>query len=156
MPRPSNPTLSRARTSPTFTGRLRPRRRKRRLPANINSPVARKSERNASPTQTKTSGGRSMRIGISAPTLAPTASTKSGATQRTTRISRIRAMWKRLALPFVFMLYLGAPVLALNANDLRNNLVQIPRFSPVAASRYVVDGLSLGGRVKSDNLGHQE
>ena len=47
-------------------------------------------------------------------------------------------------------------VLALNANDLRNNLVQIPRFSRVAASRYVVDGLPLGGRVKSENLTHQE
>ena len=55
-----------------------------------------------------------------------------------------------LALPFVFML-LDTPVLALNANDLRNNLVKIPRFSPVAASRYVVDGLSLGGHVKSGN-----
>src|SRR6516165_10176272 len=157
MPRPSNPTRSRARTSPTFTGRLRLRRRKRRLSANINSPVARKSERNASPTQTKTSGGRSMRIGISAPTLAPTASTKRGATQRPTRISRIRAMWKRLALPFVFMLFLGTPVvLALNANDLRNNLVKIPRSSPVAVSRYLVDGLPLGGHVKSENLAHQE
>ena len=58
----------------------------------------------------------------------------------------------RLVLPFVFMLFLGTPVLALNANDLRNNLVKIPRFSPVAASRYVVDGLSLGGHVTSGNL----
>src|SRR6516164_2461479 len=94
MPRPSSPTPSRARTSPPFTGRrrrkrrgLRLQKRKRRLPANINSPVARKSERNTSPTHTKTSGGRSMRIGISAPTLAPTASTKSGATRRPTEIS---------------------------------------------------------------------
>ena len=61
-----------------------------------------------------------------------------------------------LALPFVFMLFLGTPVLALNANDLRNNLVKIPRFSPVAASRYLVDGLSLGGHVESGNLAHQE
>src|SRR6516162_9919724 len=98
-----------------------------------------------------------MRMGINAPTLAPTASTKSGATQRTTRHSRIRAMRKRLALPFVFMLFLGAPaVLALNANDLRNSLVKIPRFSPVAASKYFVDGLALGGQVKSGNLAHQE
>ena len=52
-----------------------------------------------------------------------------------------------LALPFVLMLFLCTPVLALNANDLRNNLVKIPRFSSVAASRYVVDGLSLGGHV---------
>src|SRR6516164_5040522 len=153
MPRPSNPTPSRARTSPTFTGRLRLRRRKRRLPANINSPVARKSESNVSPTQTKTSV-RSMRIGISAHTLAPTASTKSGATQRPTR--RIRAMRKRLALPFVFMLFLGTPVLALNANDLRNSLVKIPRLSPVAASKYFVDGLVLGGQVKPRNLAYQE
>src|SRR6516162_6933179 len=66
-------------------------------------------------------------------------------------------MWKRLALPFVFMLFLGTPVvLALNANDLRNNLVKIPRFSPVAASKYFVDGLALGGQVKSGNLAHQE
>jgi hypothetical protein len=61
-----------------------------------------------------------------------------------------------LALPFVFMLFLGTPVLALNANDLRNNLVQIPRFSPVSASKYFVDGLALGGQVKSGNLAHQE
>ena len=57
----------------------------------------------------------------------------------------------RLVLPFVFMLFLGTPVLALNANDLRNNLVKIPRFSPVAASRYVVDGLPLAGHVKFEN-----
>jgi len=56
-----------------------------------------------------------------------------------------------LALPFVFIPFLGAPVLALNANDLRNNLVKIPRFSSVAASRYVVDGLTLGGHVTSEN-----
>src|SRR5215471_6586962 len=54
-----------------------------------------------------------------------------------------------LALPFVLMLFLCTPVLALNANDFRNNLVKIPRFSSVAASRYVVDGLSLGGHVES-------
>ena len=96
-----------------------------------------------------------MRIGISAPTLAPTASTKEGATQRPTRISRIRAMWKRLALLFVFTLFVGKTVFALNANDLRNNLVKIPRFSTVAASKYFVDGLPLGGHVKSGNLAHQ-
>jgi len=62
----------------------------------------------------------------------------------------------RLVLPFVFMLFLGTPVLALNANDLRNNLVKIPRFSPVAASKYFVDGLALGDQVKSGNLAHQE
>src|SRR3974377_234678 len=91
MPRPSNPTPSRARTSPPFTGRRRPKRRglrlQKRKSANINSPVAWKNENNTSPTQTKTSDGRSMRIGTSAPTLAPTASTKSGATQRPTEIS---------------------------------------------------------------------
>ena len=65
-------------------------------------------------------------------------------------------MWKRLALPFVFMLFLGTPVFALNANDLRNNLVKISRFSTVAAPKYFVDGLPLGGHVKSENLTHQE
>ena len=65
-------------------------------------------------------------------------------------------MRKRLALPFVFMLFLGTPVLALNANDLRNSLVKIPRLSPVAASKYFVDGLVLGGQVKPRNLAYQE
>jgi hypothetical protein len=65
-------------------------------------------------------------------------------------------MWKRLALPFVFTLFVGKTVLALNANDLGNNFVKIPQFSLVAASRYVVDGLPLGGHVKSGNLAHQE
>ena len=65
-------------------------------------------------------------------------------------------MRKRLALPFVFMLFLGAPVLALNANDLGNSLVKIPRFNRVAASKYFVDGLALGDQVKSGNLAHQE
>jgi hypothetical protein len=47
-------------------------------------------------------------------------------------------------------------ILALkNANDLRNNLVQIPRLSPVTASRYVVDGLTLGGHVESGNRASQ-
>lgn len=63
-------------------------------------------------------------------------------------------MWKRLPLSFVFMLLLGTPVFALNANHLRNSLVKI-RFSPVAASRYVVDGLSLGGHVESGNQAHR-
>jgi hypothetical protein len=65
-------------------------------------------------------------------------------------------MWKRLALLFVFTLFVGKTVFALNANDLRNNLVKIPRFSTVAASKYFVDGLPLGGHVKSGNLAHQE
>ena len=65
-------------------------------------------------------------------------------------------MWKRLALLFVFTLFVGKTVFALNANDLRNNLVKIPRFSTVAASKYFVDGLPLGGHVKSENLAHQE
>jgi len=63
-------------------------------------------------------------------------------------------MWKHLASPFALMLFLGTPVLALNANYLRNNLVKIPRFSPVAAS-YGVDGLSLGGHVKSENQAYR-
>ena len=57
---------------------------------------------------------------------------------------------------FVFTLFVGKTVFALNANDLRNNLVKIPRFSAVAASKYFVDGLPLGGHVKSGNLAHQE
>src|SRR5690348_1213615 len=65
-------------------------------------------------------------------------------------------MWKRLALLFVFTLFVGKTFFALNANDLRNNLVKIPRFSTVAASKYFVDGLPLGGHVKSGNLAHQE
>ena len=65
-------------------------------------------------------------------------------------------MWKHLASPFALMLFLGTPVLALNADDLRNNLAKIPRFTPVAASKYFVDGLALGGQVKSGNLAHQE
>jgi hypothetical protein len=66
------------------------------------------------------------------------------------------AAWKRLALLFVFMFFVGKTVFALNVNDLRNNLVKIPRLSPVAVSRYVVDGLPLSGHVKSENLAHQE
>src|SRR5262249_32710016 len=84
MPRLSNPTPSEARTSPTFTGRLRLRRRKRRLPANINSPVAQKSERNASRTQTKTSGGGRKRTRVKAPPTTITGTTKNSANQRTT------------------------------------------------------------------------
>src|SRR5262249_41962542 len=178
MPRRSNPTPSRARTPPTFTGRRRPKRRGRRprkckhqLIANINSAVARKSEKNASPTPAKTSGGRTMRIDISSPTPAPTANTKKGATQRIeismsddefgskkrrTTLAPTAEVAMRLVLPFVFIFFVGTPVLALNANDLRKNLVQIPRFGPVAASKYFVDGLALGGQVKSGNLAHQE
>jgi hypothetical protein len=64
-------------------------------------------------------------------------------------------MWKCPALRFAFMLFLGTPVLALNANGLRNKLVEIPQTSPAAASRYIVDGLVLGGRVKSGNQQYQ-
>jgi hypothetical protein len=64
-------------------------------------------------------------------------------------------MWKCPALLFAFMLFLGTPVLALNANGLRNKLVEIPQTSPAAASRYIVDGLVLGGRVKSGNQQYQ-
>ena len=64
-------------------------------------------------------------------------------------------MGKRLALPFVFMLFLGTPILALNANDCLDNLVKTPRFSLVAASNYRVDGLTLGGQVKSRRLAYQ-
>jgi len=64
-------------------------------------------------------------------------------------------MGKRLALPFVFMLFVGTPILALNANDRLDNLVKIPRFNLVAASNYRVDGVTLGGQVKSRGLGYQ-
>jgi hypothetical protein len=80
----------------------------------------------------------------------------SEATNRRTTLTPTPEVAMRLALPFVFMFFLGTPVLALNANDLRNNLVKIPRFSTVAASKYFVDGLSLGGHVESGNLAHQE
>jgi hypothetical protein len=80
----------------------------------------------------------------------------SGARNRRTTLAPTPKVAIRLALSFVFMLFLGTPVFALNANDLRNNLVKIPRFSTVAASKYFVDGLTLGGHVKSGNLAHQE
>ena len=64
-------------------------------------------------------------------------------------------MSKRLAFIWLFLLCLGTPVLALNPNDLRNKLVEIVQASPVAASPYVVDGLALGGHVKSGNQAYQ-
>jgi len=64
-------------------------------------------------------------------------------------------MWDRSALPFVFMIFLGAPVLALNVNGLRNKLVEIPKASPAAALRYAVDGLALGAQVKSGSERYQ-
>jgi hypothetical protein len=80
----------------------------------------------------------------------------SEARNRRTTLAPTPEVAMRLALPFVFVLFLGTAVFALNANDLRNNLVKIPRFSTVAASKYFVDGLPLGGHVKSGNLAHQE
>ena len=64
-------------------------------------------------------------------------------------------MSKRLTLICIFSLVLGTPVLALNPNDLRNKLVEIVQARPVAASPYVVDGLALGGHVKSGNQAYQ-
>jgi hypothetical protein len=64
-------------------------------------------------------------------------------------------MSKRLTLICIFSLVLGTPVLALNPNDLRNKLVEIIQAKPVAASPYVVDGLALGGHVKSGNQAYQ-
>jgi len=64
-------------------------------------------------------------------------------------------MSKRLTLICIFSLVLGTPVLALNPNDLRNKLVEIIQAKPVAASPYVVDGLALGGQVKSGNQAYQ-
>ncbi|HEY7220880.1 MAG TPA: hypothetical protein VH985_21075 [Candidatus Binatia bacterium] len=60
-------------------------------------------------------------------------------------------MWKRAALPFTFVLFWGAPVLALNGNGLRNKFVEVPQPTPVATSPYVVDGLALGAQAKSGN-----
>ena len=80
----------------------------------------------------------------------------SEARDRRTTLAPTVGVAMRLVLPFAFMFFVGTPVLALNANDLRKNLVQIPRFGPVAASKYFVDGLALGGQVKSGNLAHQE
>jgi len=65
------------------------------------------------------------------------------------------AMWKRAALPFAFVLFWGAPVLALNGNGLRNKYVEIPQPTPVATSPYVVDGLALGAQAKSGNQPYQ-
>jgi len=64
-------------------------------------------------------------------------------------------MSKRLTLICIFSLVLGTPVLALNPNDLRNKLVEIIQAKPVVASPYVVDGLALGGHVKSGNQAYQ-
>ena len=64
-------------------------------------------------------------------------------------------MSKRLTLICIFSLVLGTPVLALNPNDLRNKLVEIIQAKPVAASPYVVDGLALGGHVKSGNQAYR-
>lgn len=60
-------------------------------------------------------------------------------------------MWKRVALPFAFVLFWSAPVVALNGNGLRNKFVEIPQPTPVATSPYVVDGLALGAQAKSGN-----
>jgi hypothetical protein len=64
-------------------------------------------------------------------------------------------MRKCLAIACLFLLFLGRPVFALDPNDLRNKLVEIVQASPVAASPYVVDGLALGGHVKSGNQAYQ-
>jgi hypothetical protein len=60
-------------------------------------------------------------------------------------------MWKRQALPFVFVLFWGVPALALNGNGLRNKFVEVPQATPVATSPYAVDGLALGAQAKSGN-----
>jgi hypothetical protein len=65
------------------------------------------------------------------------------------------AMRTRAALPFAFVLFWGAPVLALNGNGLRNKYVEIPQPTPVATSPYVVDGLALGAQAKSGNQPYQ-
>ncbi len=54
------------------------------------------------------------------------------------------------------MLLSSTPVLALlNVDDLRNKFLEIPLTSPLAASRYVVDGLALGGHVESKTKSYQ-
>jgi hypothetical protein len=64
-------------------------------------------------------------------------------------------MWKRLSLVCGCLLYLGGPILALSANDLRNKLVEIPQPSLVAASPYRVDGLALGDQVRFGQQAYQ-
>jgi hypothetical protein len=64
-------------------------------------------------------------------------------------------MRTRAALPFAFVLFWGAPVLALNGNGLSNKYVEIPQPTPVATSPYVVDGLALGAQAKSGNQPYQ-
>ena len=64
-------------------------------------------------------------------------------------------MWKCLSIVCGCLLFLGEPILALSAKDPRNKLVEIPQPSLVAASPYVVDGLALGGHVKSGNQAYQ-
>jgi hypothetical protein len=64
-------------------------------------------------------------------------------------------MRTRAALPFAFVLFWGAPVLALNGNGLRDKYVEIPQPTPVATSPYVVDGLALGAQAKSGNQPYQ-
>ena len=62
---------------------------------------------------------------------------------------------KCVAFLWAFALLSSTPVLALNANDLRNKLVEISQASLVAASPYVVDGLALGDQVKFGNQAYQ-
>lgn len=64
-------------------------------------------------------------------------------------------MHKYVAFAGVFLLVLGTPVLALNSNNVRNKLATVPQLSFVAASPYVVDGLALGGQVKSGTQAYQ-
>lgn len=59
-------------------------------------------------------------------------------------------MCKRVAFLWAVVLLSNTPVLALlNVNGLRNKLLEIPQASPAAASRYIVDGLALGGQIES-------
>jgi hypothetical protein len=65
-------------------------------------------------------------------------------------------MRKYVAFLSVFVLLLSTPVHALlNVNDIRNKLVEIAQASPAAASRYVVDGLALGGQFESGTKAYQ-
>jgi hypothetical protein len=64
-------------------------------------------------------------------------------------------MWKCPALPIIFVLFWGWPVLALNGNGLRDRVVEIPLATPVATSPYVVDGLALGAQAKPGNQRYQ-
>jgi len=65
-------------------------------------------------------------------------------------------MGKCVAFLWAFVLLSSTPGFALlRVNDLRNKLLEIPQVSPIAASRYAVDGLALGDQVRSGSTPYQ-